>query len=114
MSSIKKDLKHIHKNHLSDRIQNAIDKNGFSIYKGVLIVWSDARDEFLIEMIDDLVQEYPDQLLVVHFDDKLLEMLWKDDIPSKFQDAVINFENIRMELQSSAWMIPVFFNIKFP
>lgn len=112
MSKIKKHLKHIFKSQLSDRIGNAIDKHGFSIYKGVLIVWSEMRDEFLLEMIDEIAHEYPDQLLVVHFDDKLLEMLWKDKIPSKYQDAVKDFENIRMELHSSAWLIPVFFNIR--
>ena len=110
MSKIKKDLKHIHKNHLSVKIQNAIDKNGFSIYKGVLIVWGKLQDEKLLELIDTVAGEYPDRLLLVHFEDNFLEMLWKDEVPPGFLHAVTDTELGRIEMQPNVWIVPVIFD----
>ncbi len=60
---IKKDLKHIYKNQLSERIPKAIDKNGFSIYKGVLVAWDKLQEKKVIELIDTIVSKYPERLL---------------------------------------------------
>ena len=109
MAKIKKDLKHIHKDQLSDRIQKAIDQNGFSIYRDVLIVWGISPDKKIIELLDKVVDKYPNQLLVVHFEDNLLEMVWKDGVPLEFDHKVVETEGGRIEMVPYEYFIPVIF-----
>lgn len=110
MTKIKKDLKHIHKDELSDSIQKAIDSNGFSIYRGVIIVWGKTRSKKIIEFVDTIADKYPGRLLIVHFEDKLLETIWKDDYPPEFGHTVTDTEQGRIEMDPSSYMIPVIFN----
>lgn len=110
MKKNKSKLMHIHKDQLPDRVQVAMDKNGFSIYRGVLIVWDTNPGEEIIEAVDEFVNNYPDQLMVVHFADNLLEMVWKDGVPSGLGPRVTDTQRGQIELDPSAYVIPVIFN----
>lgn len=111
MTKIKKDLKHIHKDQLPDRIQVAMDKNGFSIYRGVIIVWGETLSKKIIEVADTVVDKYPGRLLIVHFEDNLLEMIWNDECPPEFGHTVTNTDQGRIEMIPFVYEIPVFFSV---
>lgn len=109
MGKNKNDLKHIHKDQLSERIQEAMDNNGFSIYKGVLVVWDSVQEKKLLEVLDNFIDAHPNKLLAVHFADNLLEMIWKDNVPTGLGPRVTDTEQGRIELDPSAYIIPVMF-----
>lgn len=109
MSKSKYDLKHIHRDQLSERIPKAMDKNGFSIYKNVLIVWDSVQEKKLLEVLDSFIDAHPNELLIVHFADNLLEMIWKDNVPAGLGPRVTDTNQGRIELDPSAYIIPVIF-----
>jgi hypothetical protein len=101
-------LAHIHKDHLSQGIQDAIDNYGFTVYKGVLIVWSSGDDKKVMKVVDQVSNKYPEKLLIVHLDRNVLEMLWKGDVPKGFQSNLITgIVGGHLTVLSDSWLIPV-------
>ena len=104
----KNKLLHIHKDHLSQEIQDAIDNYGFTIYKGVLVVWDKGEDKKVLKVVDQVSKKYSEQLLIVHLDSKVLEMLWNGDVPKGFQSNLItSIVGDHLTVLSDSWLIPV-------
>ena len=101
-------LMHIHKRELPERIQVAIDKYGFSIYKGVLVVWGSSVDKKLLNAVDQILEKEHDNLLVVHLEDNLLDCVWKS-VPDGLAFGAIDTSEGRVEMKSHPYLIPVIF-----
>jgi len=106
---IKKKLMHIHKSELPQRIQDAIDKNGFSIYKGVLVVWGESENKKLLDTIDLILKKEKNNLLVVHLHDNLLDCVWKS-VPEGLEFGATDTSDGRIEMKSHPYQIPVIFD----
>lgn len=109
MTKIKKDLKHIHKDQLSVDVQDALDNQGFTIYKNVLVVWNKAKDGSVLQVVDYLSKKYPDKLLIAHLDGNVLELVWKDETPKGFQNNTIATKKGYKTVLNSAILIPVYY-----
>jgi len=101
-------LAHIHKDQLSQEIQDAIDTYGFTIYKGVLVVWGRGDDKKVLKVVDQVAKKYPDRLLIIHLEENELQMLWKGDVPTGFQSNIImGIVGGHLTVLSDSWLIPV-------
>ena len=109
MSKNKSTLMHIHKDELSLEIQQDIEKYGFSIYKNAMVVWSGNSDKRVLRLIDKLSLDYSDRLLIAHLDGDVLELVWKQDVPSGFDSNVLDVANGPLEIKSDVWMVPVMY-----
>ena len=102
-------LAHIYIRQLPERIQQAIVEKGFSVYRNVLVVWDSLPDKAVIDFVDSVVDDYPKGLLAVYFEDNLLEMIWKDKVPDNLQHHITETQRGRIEMDPSAYVIPVLF-----
>ncbi len=109
MKKNKYNLKHIYKDQLSGDVQDALDNQGFTIYKNVLVVWDKAKDDSVLQIVDYLSKKYPDKLLVAHLDGNVLELVWKDDTPKGFKNNIISTKKGYKTVLNSAILIPVYY-----
>lgn len=107
MKKNKNDLKHIYKDELSSDIQDALDNQGFTIYKNVLVVWGKAKDNSVLQVVDYLSKKYPDKLLIAHLDGDVLELVWKDDTPKGFNSNVVPTKKGLKVVLNQVILIPV-------
>ena len=68
------------------------------------------KEKKLLEVLDSFIKAYPNELLIIHFADDLLEMIWKDNVPKGLGPRVADTEKGRIEMDPSAYIIPVIFN----
>ena len=60
---------------------------GFSLYKGVLIQWDEDQDERILKFIDLSPDAVRARLLVAQEHEASIGLLWKDSVPSGFEDG---------------------------
>jgi len=85
MKKNKGTVPHIYLDQLPQDIQDGVSKNGFTLYKNVMIVWSemDKTDEVL-RFIDGLSEDIRKELLLVSNQNGSVDFVWNDKTPSSF------------------------------
>jgi hypothetical protein len=81
--------------HLSDF--PAPPDHGFSVYKGVIIVWDRDRDERILDFIDALPEDVREELAIASESKGALALVWKNYIILKQGKSV--------EVKGDSWII---------
>lgn len=58
--------------------------HGFSLYRGILVLWDEDRDTRILSMIDGMEDKDREQLVIAQEHEGTLVLLWKKYIPSKY------------------------------
>ena len=76
--------------------------NGYSIQRGVLIVWDDPREKEIIDLINKLESDVCNQLYVVYGKNNRLQMYWDGNPPFGYEkDEIININDKDWVIQAS-------------
>jgi len=76
--------------------------NGYSIHKGVLIVWADPRDKSILDFIDDLPSNNRKQLYVAYARTTRLKLYWDGNPPFGYEkDDTISVNNVEWIIEES-------------
>ncbi len=77
MKKKKTKLRHIHLNMLPNNIQTALNEDGFSLYKNILIVGDKASKKYLINFVDKIPKKVRESLLLVFVYGDTVELIYK-------------------------------------
>lgn len=101
MNSIPKiRLNVFYKNDLDEVLLHRWEKYGASIYKGVLVIWDEDRDDRILRFIRKNVSSVERFfLLMAHEHEGGLDLLWSEDCPTSFM------RNVNSEVDGDHWEI---------
>lgn len=75
--------------------------SGWSLYKAVLVRWDQDDDERALTLIDELPPHMRSQLLVVQERKAMVGFLWKDEVPSGYD------EGEQIEVEGDVWTVDI-------
>ena len=76
--------------------------NGYSIHKGVLIVWTDPRDKNILDFIDNLPLNIRNQLYVAYARTTKLKLYWDGNPPFGYENEdIISVNNVEWIIEES-------------
>lgn len=92
---MKTKIPHIYMDQLPDDIQESILKDGFSIYKGVMVVWDWDRDTRILNLIDSMPESQLKNVILVYETKGTLSTVWAKGVPVRFKklDIVVQKDN---------------------
>ena len=82
----------IYPDQLPEYIKKSIEYDGFSLYKGVVVVWDPDQDTRILDLIDTMPDSQLQNLILAHETKGTLTTLWKKGVPRRFKRREIYFD----------------------
>jgi hypothetical protein len=76
---------------------------GFSIYRGVIVVWDCDHDPRILTFIDSLSDDDRNNLAGAHESEGCLSLRWKYEIPPRFR--LFGFTCDSIEVENDSWTV---------
>ena len=81
-------------------------KHGFSVYRGVVVVWDEDMDQRVLGVVDKMSDKDRMNLYAIHEREGSVSMWWRDKVPRKYR-ADVGSKGISVPNDNDWWSIYV-------
>jgi hypothetical protein len=85
-------IPHIYIDQLPEDIQLSMKLDGFTVYKGIIVVWDEDKDTRVLSLIDSMPLSQLENLILVYETEGTLTTIWAKGVPDRFKKGNIVVE----------------------